>query len=144
MNTLNWENVDEIRILRNGGNLFTFDFDNFRYEDAPTVKTVQVVDSHTVDVTFNKSVTTGQLTTTNYALSGGGQGTLPNNPNSAVAQGGNTYRLTWISGHMVDGGDIIITVANVQDGSGEGMGTPASGTDAGGALPVELSTFAIE
>ncbi|HEO70284.1 MAG TPA: hypothetical protein ENN80_03410, partial [Candidatus Hydrogenedentes bacterium] len=113
-NTFHWQNVDEIRILKSGSNEFAFDFDNFRYDDAPTVKSVQVVDAHTVDVTFNKAVTTGQLTTTNYVLSGSGQGTLPANPNSVDSQGGNTYRLTWISGHMVLGGDITITVSNVQ------------------------------
>ncbi|HOZ46012.1 MAG TPA: hypothetical protein PLO37_09785 [Candidatus Hydrogenedentes bacterium] len=143
-NTFNWQNVDEVRILKHGAEEFSFDFDNFRYDNAPTVKSVQVVNSLNVDVTFNKPVTTGQLDAANYALSGTGQGTLPAHPTSVVSQGGNTYRLTWTSGHMSFGGNITITVANVLDASAQGMGTPNSGTHTGGALPVELSTFAIE
>jgi hypothetical protein len=79
---------------------------------APTVSTVAVQTALTVNVTFSEPMGTGVTTSSNYSLSGTGQGTLANNPTSVALVSGNTYRLTWSSGEMVNGGNITVTVAN--------------------------------
>lgn len=105
--------------------------------DAPVVTAVNVVDGLNVDVTFSEPLTVGGDTAGNYALSGSGRGTLAATPNTVGLQAGNTYRLTWDPGvEMFNGGDITITVSNVEDGAGNTIGSPASGTDVGGGIGI--------
>jgi len=113
---------------------------------APTVTTVAVQTGLTVDITFDEAMGTGVTTASNYIVSGTGQGTLSNNPNSVALVSGNKYRLTWTSGEMKNGGAITITVANAQDLAGNTMGAPNSGTDATGAIGVAptVSTVAVQ
>jgi uncharacterized cupredoxin-like copper-binding protein len=103
---------------------------------APTVTNVTVTSGTTVDVTFDQAMDgITVLVAANYTVSGTGQGSLANNPTGVALQAGNTYRLTWAAGEMVNGGDITITVAaGVQNALAEGMGVPNSGTDVGGAI----------
>jgi uncharacterized cupredoxin-like copper-binding protein len=103
---------------------------------APTVMNVTVTSGTTVDVTFNQAMDgVTVLVAANYSVSGTGQGSLANNPDNVVLQAGNTYRLTWIAGEMVNLGDITITVAAVVENAiFEAMGVPDSGTDVGGAI----------
>lgn len=103
---------------------------------APTVSSVTVQTGLTVDVTFSEAMGTGVTTVSNYTVSGTGKGTLANNPNSVALVSGNTYRLTWSTGEMLNGGNITITVANAQDSAGNTIGSPNSGTHTGGAIGV--------
>ena len=102
----------------------------------PTVSSVAVQTGLTVDVTFSEAMGTGVTAASNYTVSGTGRGTLATNPNSVALVSGNAYRLTWSSGEMLNGGDITITVANVQDLAGNPIGSPNSGTHTGGAIGV--------
>ena len=102
----------------------------------PTVTLVMVQSGLTVDVTFSEAMGAGVTTPANYTLLGSGQGTLAASPDSVALQTGNTYRLTWNPGEMFDGGDITVTVANVEDLAGIPIGSPDSGTDVGGAIGV--------
>jgi len=113
---------------------------------APTVTSVDVVTEDSVDVTFNEPMGgAGVLAGTSYTISGSGQGTLSANPDSVVLQVGNTYRLNWSSGSQSFGGDVTITVGSAAtDAIGNAIGSPNSGTDLGGGLPVELSGFSLE
>ena len=105
-------------------------------ESPPTVASVAVQSGLTVDVTFSELMGTGVLSTASYQVSGSGQGTLSNNPDSVADQGANVYRLTWISGEMLDGGNITVTVNSVEDAAGIPIGSPDSGTDATGGIGV--------
>ncbi|MCX5757586.1 MAG: fibronectin type III domain-containing protein, partial [Candidatus Hydrogenedentes bacterium] len=62
---------------------------------APTVSTVAVQTSLTIDVTFSEAMGAGVTTAANYVVSGTGQGTLAANPTSVALVSGNKYRLTW-------------------------------------------------
>lgn len=94
----------------------------------PTLVSVLVVDSTTVDVTFNKAIATGVTTTANYTLSGPGKGSLTEHPDTVAELGGNVYRLHWNSGEMLDSGVVTITVTNVADAAGNVIGAPNSGS----------------
>jgi len=101
-------------------------------QTPPTVTGVAVQTGLTVDVSFSEAMGAGVTTSTNYALSGSGRGTLAANPDSVALASGNTYRLTWLAGEMKNGGDVTVTVSNVQDTAGNPIGSPNSGTHAGG------------
>jgi hypothetical protein len=85
---------------------------------SPTVSSVTVQDGLNVDVAYSEAMGTGVTTASNYTVSGSGKGTLASHPDSVANTSGNTYRLTWNSGEMLNGGAIIITVANAQDTAG--------------------------
>ncbi len=114
---------------------------------APTVQSVSVNSALTVDVTFDEAMeSTGATTSANYALSGSGQGSLSAQPDSVALQSGNTYRLTWNSGEMFNGGDITITVSGATDIPGNSVGTPNAGTAVAGGigtLPTVLSATVV-
>ncbi|MHC4500439.1 MAG: Ig-like domain-containing protein, partial [Planctomycetota bacterium] len=101
---------------------------------SPSVSSVAVQTGLTVDVTFSEAMGAGATDASNYSLSGSGQGSLATNPDTVHLQSGTTYRLTWNSGDMIEGGFITITVENVQDLVGNLIGTPNSGTHAGGGI----------
>jgi len=103
---------------------------------APTVTGVSVFDELNIDVTFSETMGAGVTTAANYTVSGTGQGTLSNNPDSVTHQGGTVYRLTWLAPEeMLDGGTITITVANVEDAAGLAIDPGGnSGTHVGGAI----------
>ncbi len=103
---------------------------------APSVTDVNVYSATQVDVSFTEALGTGATVTTSYTLSGSGKGSLSNHPTSVAPQPGNVYRLTWNAGEMFNGGDITVTVANVEDVAGNPLGTPDSGADAGAATGV--------
>jgi hypothetical protein len=108
---------------------------NLTYDTvSPTVSSVAVQTGLSVDVTFSEAMGVGVTDPCNYTLSGDGKGSLSDNPDAVWLQGGTTYRLTWSSGDMIEGGFITITVANVQDTAGNLIGTPDSGTHAGGGI----------
>ena len=111
---------------------------------APFVNSVLVQGPLEVDVNFSESMGFGVLNPLNYTVSGSGQGTLAGNPDSVALAVGNTYRLTWNTGEMFNGGDIIITVnAAVQDLAGNGLVPPMSAQDLGHAIgyaPLALIT----
>ncbi len=103
--------------------------------DPPVVTSVVVQSTLTVDLTFSKPMGVGVTVPGNYTVSGSGKGTLADHPDSVILVSGNTYRLTWSSGEMFDGGDINVTVdASVQDTDGISMGSPNSGTHTGGGM----------
>jgi|GEM_PF-3648565 len=108
---------------------------------APTVAGVSVQTGLTVDVSFSEAMGADVTTASNYAISGSGRGTLASNPDSVALVSGNTYRLTWLAGEMKNGGDITITVSNAQDVAGNAIGSPNSGTHAGGGLGVAPSVL---
>ncbi len=109
----------------------------------PTVSAVEVHSSGMiVDVTFTEPMDAGVTTAGNYTLSGDGQGTLTDNPHTVALFVGNTYRLAWNSGEMMDGGDVTVTVSGVEDDADPGLpiGTPNSATDIGGGIGVSPET----
>jgi predicted CxxxxCH...CXXCH cytochrome family protein len=107
----------------------------------PTVTGVTVQSGLTIDVTFSEAMGTGVTTATNYAISGAGQGTLATNPNSVALVSGNTYRLTWSAGEMVNGQTVTITVSNAKDVANNTIGSPNSGNGTGiGTAPTVSST----
>jgi hypothetical protein len=111
----------------------------------PTVNLVEVhASGFAVDVTFSESMGTGASTPTNYIISGNGKGTLSNNPDSVVYFVGNTYRLTWTGGEMLNGGDITITTSDIYDAAGRLIGIPASGTDLGGGIGTSPVTTIVD
>jgi len=57
-------------------------------------------------------------------------------PTSVALKAGNTYTLTWNTGEMKNGDDITVTVANVTDLAGNVVGSPSSGTHAGGGIGI--------
>jgi len=99
----------------------------------PEVTGLSVTGLLTMEITFNEAMGAGVTTVTNYSLSGPGKGTMPTNPDSVVLVSGNTYRLTWTSGEMLDGENVTVTVSsNVKDAAGNSMSTlNNSGTDEG-------------
>lgn len=99
---------------------------------APQVSAVAVQTGLTVDVTFSEAMGSGVTTAANYAVSGTGKGTLATNPNSVAFVSGNTYRLTWTSGEMVNGGNITITASTAEDLAGNAVNSSATHT--GGAI----------
>jgi hypothetical protein len=101
-----------------------------------TVTSVVVHSALSVDVTFSAAMGTGVTTAANYALTGTGKGTLATNPNSVANTEGNTYRLTWTTGEMVNGGDITITCSTMVDGEDGALGSPAAGTATAGGIGV--------
>jgi hypothetical protein len=111
--------------------------DNILYDVTdPTVSSVAVQNSSTINVVFSKAMGIGVTTASNYTVSGAGKGTLASNPNTVALVSGNTYVLTWTSGEMKNGGDITITVANVQDVPGNSIGSQNSGTDTDGGIGI--------
>jgi len=82
-------------------------------------------------------------TAANYALSGTGKGTLATNPDSVALVSGNTYRLTWNTGEMKNGGNVTIAVSNVQDSVGNTIGSPNSGTHSGGGIGTAPNATAV-
>ena len=106
---------------------------------APQVVSVAVNSGSTVDVQFNEAMDpTDVLTASNYTVSGSGIGTFAANPDTVTDQGGNLYRLTWLSGEMFNGGDITITVAGTASDLALNLVDPVFnfGTHSGGAIGV--------
>ncbi len=103
---------------------------------GPALSAVSVETGQSVLVTFNSTMGSAAGTASNYALSGTGQGTLAPTPDAVAFVSGRQYRLTWNSGEMHYGGDITITVSNIQDASGTPIGGPPDNTKthAGGAV----------
>src|SRR5205814_8310538 len=112
------------------GEIYTLD------HTAPTVQTVAVHDGLSVDVTFNEvgAMGTGVMTAANYVVSGAGRGSLTVNPDSVAFVSGLTYRLTWNTGEMVNGGDVTITVSSVGDAAGNTIGSPNQATSVAGGI----------
>ncbi|MBX7257038.1 MAG: hypothetical protein K1Y02_11810 [Candidatus Hydrogenedentes bacterium] len=103
--------------------------------NAPSVSTVLVTSANQVDVTFSEELASGATTAANYSISGTGRGSLALHPDSVTSLGGNTYRLSWLSGEMVNGGNVTITVSNVQDLAGYAIAVAGqSGTHTGGGI----------
>jgi proprotein convertase subtilisin/kexin type 2 len=74
--------------------------------------TITNVDYHSareIAVTFSEAVNSAQaLVPKNYILSGTGKGSLAASPTSVILDSGDTYRMTWAAGEMVNGG--LLTV----------------------------------
>jgi hypothetical protein len=102
----------------------------------PTVVSVGVVAPGVVDVAFDDLMGTSALSTASYSISGAGRGSLGLNPDGVTTVAATTYRLTWLAGEMLTGGDVTIDVAGVQNRLGLAMGSPSSGADLGGGLGV--------
>ncbi|HOQ33324.1 MAG TPA: Ig-like domain-containing protein, partial [Candidatus Hydrogenedens sp.] len=108
---------------------------------APTVSSVQVSGTRTVDVTFSQQMDNSTITAGSFTISGTGRGTLGANPLSVAFLTGHTYRLTWIAGEMREGGDVTITVSNtVKDASGRNLTSPNSATHTGGGIKIDTPT----
>lgn len=129
--------VARILLTEGDTSIASGDITDCRPGQDPFVTDVAVNTGLTVDVTFSEPMGTGVTTASNYVLSGTGKGTLATNPNSVALVSGNKYRLTWTSGEMKDGGDIAVAVnSNVKDLAGDGVGSPNTDTDTGGAIGV--------
>ena len=106
---------------------------------APTVTSVTVQpDGLSVDVTFSEAVMPDGAMVESFYVSGPGIGSLAPDPHSIDVLEVNIYRLSWTSGEMLDGGEITVTVINMQDLAGNALGSPYSGTDLGIGFPPEI------
>ena len=103
-------------------------------EIPPQAAAVNVTGARTVDVTFNEAMGAAVTAASSYLLSGPGKGSLTANPDSVALVAGDTYRLTWSTGEMFDGGDITVTISSAQDLAGNVIGMPDSGTDLGAGI----------
>ncbi|MBN1517895.1 laminin G domain-containing protein, partial [Candidatus Sumerlaeota bacterium] len=120
--------IDELRISSTARSA-----QNMIFPASPIgLNNVTVIGPNDMTVTFTGAVSTSALNAANYTVSGDGQGTLADNPDSVSYLGDNVYQLTWNSGIQVGGADITIT-ANVTDVFG-GLITPNFATDEGGAI----------
>lgn len=92
---------------------------------APRVSEVRVMDKQHIKLIYSEAMASGVTTPAKYTLSGAGQGTLSATPNQVQNLGSNTYKLTWTSGALTDGGDILVVVLNnnVKDLAGNLIGT---------------------
>ena len=103
----------------------------------PSVTTVQVQNTTTINVTFSKAMGGAGVTTPgNYVISGTGKGSFNSNPDSVSLSNSNTYSLTWSSGEMKTGDDVTITVTGVQDYIGNSISASNSGTHTNGGIGV--------
>lgn len=102
---------------------------------APRVTAVAAQTAQTIDVTFSEAMGAGVTSNANYVLSGPGMGSLSPNPTSVALNSGNKYRLTWVSGEMVNGATITVTVSGVYDAAANPIaGINNSGTHYGGGI----------
>lgn len=105
---------------------------------APFVLDVEVDSDHSVLVSFCCSDMGGDgnaaaMDPDNYLVWGDGAGTLDSNPMDVQYYGNNTYRLVWdCPGIMLDGGDVIVSVFDVEDDMGTPIGYPNFAIHAGG------------
>jgi hypothetical protein len=111
---------------------------------SPTVSSVVVQTGLTIDVTFSEAMGTGVTNPLSYRLSGSGQGSLSDNPDAVHSQSAATYRLTWSSGDMIEGGFITVTVEGVRDMAGNLIGIPDSGTHAGGGTITQPAVIDVD
>jgi hypothetical protein len=101
----------------------------------PQLSGAEVKTERIVEVTFNEPIADGVLDFANYSVSGGGQGTLAEHPDSVVENTEDgAYQLVWNSGEMRNGGDVTITAVNIKDAVGNVILTPTSATAPGGGL----------
>ncbi|MBX7244041.1 MAG: hypothetical protein K1X53_01000 [Candidatus Sumerlaeaceae bacterium] len=111
----------------------------------PRVTTGSVSTNQTIVVQFNSGMGGGVLDPTNFGLSGSGQGTLNGTPDSVTDLGGNQFQLTWTTGSMAFGGDIVVEVQpGATDADGNPIGQFNTLTLPGAGLPVKLSQYLIE
>ena len=104
-------------------------------DPPPTVSSVAVQSAQVIRVTFSEALGTGATTLTNYVVSGTGKGSFANNPSSIALVSSGVYDLTWNSPQeMFNGGNITVTVSNVQDTSSITIGAPNSGSCTGCAI----------
>jgi len=115
---------------------------------SPTVTGVAVTDNGVVNLTFNETMGSGVTTPSNYTISGPGSGALDgSSPDTVVLSGvraAETYILTWSGGGMTLGGDVTVSVSNVQNGAGYAIAPGTSATHLGGGVPVGLAAFSLE
>lgn len=109
-----------------------------------SVSAVQVQSGSALDITFSGAMGTGATAPGNYTLSGNGRGTLAAQPDNVALVSGNTYRLTWTTGEMRNGGDITVTVANVLDSTGAAIGSPNTATHAGGGIGISPAVSGVQ
>jgi uncharacterized cupredoxin-like copper-binding protein len=135
--------VDDATNSANGATSATFNVDNTapKLLEDPLGVVVYGGESGVVkaevDVTYSEAMDSAGVTDpTNYSVSGTGAGSLPTHPYNVALVSGNKYRLTWLDGQMIQGGNITISVntTNVRDRIGNTLGTPHSGTHTGGGI----------
>jgi len=104
------------------------------------------LDGLSVDVIFSETMGAEVLISSNYELSGTGQGNMPDNPDQIEHQYDNIYRLIWNPGdpyerrEMQHAGDVTITASNVYDAVGNLIGSPDNDTDYGGGVGLAPET----
>jgi len=111
----------------------------------PALASITVVSERVIDVTFDEAVSGANLPAA-YTASGPGIGTLAANPNSAVFQSGNTFRLTWTAPQEMFGGvSISVTAANtIADALGNTVGVLNNDSDTSiGIAPTVVSVDSI-
>lgn len=120
-----------------GADVYTVD------HTAPYVVDVQVHSGTEIDVVFSEAMDLSVLTISNYQLSGTGKGTLDESPAYVAAVSETTYRLTWTTGEMKNGGDVNVRVFSATDIIGNTIATPNNDTDTGGAIGVQPQVDAV-
>lgn len=109
---------------------------------GPHVTDVAVTDFLTVQVTFSEPMMAlGLNEPAHYALSGTGQGTLADNPDSVTILSDTLVQLGWNAGEMRNLGDITITVSDVYDLDANLIAPPVSGTHVSGGAGATPPSF---
>ncbi|MCC6545611.1 VCBS repeat-containing protein [Candidatus Sumerlaeota bacterium] len=110
---------------------------------VPILVETKVHDAHAVDVIFSLPVSEGQFDPSHYTISGSGKGTLADHPDFVTGSGeGTQYRLHWLAGEMVAGGDVVITVTrDIKDHLRNRVGYQLSATETGTAITPTPAVF---
>jgi len=120
---------------------------------APFLAGVRVQpDGLSIDVTFSEHVGDSAATASNYTISDNGQGNLSTHPDRVEHLHSNTYRLVWdpldpadTGQHreMLNGGDVAVTVSNVEDVVGNAIDEDLnSDTHSGAGIGIAPTTVA--
>jgi len=101
------------------------------YVGPSGLSSAHAIDPTTVEVAYNVPMGPGALEPSNYTITGTGQGTLPPHPDTVVevgakandgdkADSGYSYQLTWNSGWLLEGSEIVVRVSDtVLDAEGQ-------------------------
>jgi hypothetical protein len=104
------------------------------------VSIVTVPSTNAITVVFSKAMRTNGLTApSNYSLSGSGEGTMSVHPSSVAIINSTTVQLTWTSGEMFSGGDIVISVSGLLDLGGNAVASTGQALGAGRGTPPQTA-----
>lgn len=91
------------------GNTYAYSFDVSA--SPPTILSATATSPNKVDITFSEMMSADVFSTSRYSIAGTGKGTLVTNPSAVSFLSGNTYRLTWNTGAMINEESFQLTIS---------------------------------